>query len=38
MQPRKNRDNFGDAIVSSTQPRDKLGDRRDQNDEVSTLV
>ena len=31
-------DNFGDAIVGSAQPKDKLGDRRGQNDKVSTPV
>ena len=38
MQSRKNRYNTRDAIVISTQPRDKLGDRRSKNNEVSTTV
>ena len=38
MQSRKNRCYIGDTMVASTQPRDKLGDWRSQNDEVPTIV
>ena len=38
MQSRKNRRYIGDAMVVSTQPRDKLGDQRSQDDEVPTTV
>ena len=36
MQLGENRYHTGDAIVASTQPQDKLGDRRSQNDKIST--
>ena len=38
MQPGKNRYNTGDAVVTSMQPRDKLGDRKSKNNEVPTTV
>ena len=38
MQSRKNRHYIGDAMVASTQPRDKLGDWRSQDNEMSTTV
>ena len=38
MQPGKDRNNLGNAIVGSTQPRDKLQDKRGQNDKIPTPV
>jgi len=38
MQPGKNRNNLGNAMIGSTQSRDKLGNRKGQNDEMSALV
>ena len=38
MQSRKNRHYTRDAIVASTQPRNKLENRRSQNDKVPTIV
>jgi len=33
-----NRCSTGDAVVTSTQPRDKLGDRGSKNDKIPTTV
>ena len=38
MQPGKNRNNLGNTMVGGTQSRDKLGNRKGQNDEMSALV
>ena len=36
MQLGENRDHTGDTMVASTQLQDKLGDKRSQNDKMST--
>jgi len=38
VQSRKNRCYIGDAMVASTQPKDKLEDQRSQDDKVPTIV
>ena len=38
MQLRENRDDTGNAVASSPQPRDRLGERRGRNDVLSTYM
>ena len=38
MQPRKNRGDIRDAMVSSPQSRDRLGERKSKDNKVSTYM